>query len=347
MATPCLLIQGGKPTPEAVHFPEVLDLYTCLQEGASHTFFTSGTTGPPKPIVFSAAQMTRSAQWSIQALSLPLGYVGLLALPLQFVAGKMMVVRAFIAQADLWYVAPSLRPFSLPLPDLDFVALTPAQVQATLGFSEDLDRLREVKVILVGGGVLSSFAESALQEFPHRVFHSYGMTETLTHCALRNIAPERSRVFQPHHPSITFKVEDEILSINYPFLTQGFLQTNDVVKVDNGGFIFLGRRDDVINLGGLKLHPLVLESKLPQELFKNRAWFIAGKEHDTWGQVPWLWIEGYDDLPIGAGDLQAYLFGKEKVYGYTLVPKFNRTSSGKIQKKATMASKVYKEVTFP
>jgi O-succinylbenzoic acid--CoA ligase len=346
MATPRLLIQGGKPTPEAVQFPEVLDLYACLKDGASHTFFTSGTTGTPKPIVFSAAQMTRSAQWSIQALSLPLGYVGLLALPLQFVAGKMMVVRAFIAQADLWYVAPTLRPFSLSLPHLDFVALTPAQVQATLGFSEDLNRLREVKVVLVGGGVLSPLAESTLQEFPHQVFHSYGMTETLTHCALRNIAPQRSRVFQPHHPSITFKEEDGLLSINYPFLTNGFLPTNDVVKVDNGGFIFLGRRDDVINLGGLKLHPAELEAKLPHELFKNRAWFIAGKEHNTWGQVPWLWIEGCEDLNIDSAELQAYLFGKEKMYGFALVPKFSRTSSGKIQKKATMASYVCKEVSF-
>lgn len=346
MAAPRLLIQGGHPTPDAVHFPEVLDLYACLNEGSSHTFFTSGTTGAPKPIVFSSAQICWSAQLSIQALSLPTGYVGLLALPLQFVAGKMMVIRAFIAQADLWYVPPSLRPFALPLPDLDFVAITPAQIQATLAFSEDMNRLRDVKVLLVGGGVLAPLVESALQQFPNQVFHSYGMTETLTHCALRNIAPRKERVFQPHHPSISFIVEHETLSVNYPFLTQDYLQTNDVVKIERGGFIFLGRRDDVINLGGLKLYPSELEAKLPPVLFKNRAWFIAGMAHDAWGQVPWIWIEGDEDLDIHATDIHAYLSGKEKVYGYTLVESFKRTPSGKIQKKATMESSVYKAFPF-
>jgi O-succinylbenzoic acid--CoA ligase len=335
MAAPHLLMRAGEPTDDAIHFPEVMALYTCLKDGGTHTFYTSGTTGPPKPIEFSAAQMIWSAKLSLEALSLSQGFTSVLAMPLSFVAGKMMVVRAFVAKGNLWYVPPSLRPFNPPLPDMDFVALTPAQVHHSLAFSADVDQLKRVKVVLIGGGILSATSEAMLQQFPNKVFHSYGMTETLTHCALRNIAPLKESLFRPHHPSISFKVEDGILSINYPILTYGFLQTNDVVKMGNDGFMYLGRRDDLINLGGLKLFPSELEQRLPPDLFSGRAWFIGAQEHPVWGQVPWLWLEGENDIGVTFETLSAYLIGKHKLYGYSLVPTFSRTPTGKIKKTET------------
>ncbi len=336
MAASVLLIEAGKPTQHAALVPEVLSLAEMFHHGGQHEFWTSGTTGPPKPISFSAEQIIWSAKLSIQAFSLSEGFSALLALPSIFVAGKMMVARALVGKADLWYVKPSLRPFNQDLPPLDFVALTPAQIQHTLAFPEDRERLQQVKNLLIGGGTISTFLEKELQLFPHRVFHSYGMTETLTHCALRNISPMRETYFRAHHSSISFKCQDGMLAVNYPKLTDGFLQTNDVVSMDKEGFIFLGRRDDLINLGGLKLFPATLEKKLPDAFFHGRAWFIAARSHETWGQVPWLWIEGEDDPELRLEELSYYLSGKEKLYGYSLVPRFARTESGKIRRKESI-----------
>lgn len=225
---------------------------------------TSGSTGTPQVIRVSKEQIRASAKRTIRALDLSVGSRALLCLPIVYVAGKMMLVRAWEGKWQLQCVAPSLHPFAGLSESPDFVALTPAQAAATYEIPAERLLLENTACVLLGGGRVDEALECKLQSCKGRVWSSYGMTETLSHIALRQINGEQKS--QGYFPlcGVTVKINSEgCLVVDDSILGIRGLTTHDLVQIaPDGSFTIMGRTDNVINSGGVKLHLEGLEEKL-------------------------------------------------------------------------------------
>ena len=240
--------------------------------------YTSGTTGAPKKCLLSKEKMRLSAQTTGDFFQIGPGANALLCLPLSFIAGKMMVVRALVLGWDLHVVAPTKDALTQYDSTYDFVALVPHQ----LAFS--YRALDKVKVLIVGGGVLPAQLEEKLQHSRVRAYATYGMTETLTHVAARRLnGVERSEHYSAM-PEVRFSSDARgCLEIHAPKLLEAPLVTNDLVQIiDNQNFVYLGRIDDMINSGGVKHATESIERKLKQYLKGN--FIISSLPHQTLGE---------------------------------------------------------------
>lgn len=249
-----------------------------LNEGPQVISYTSGTTGTPKKCLLSKEKMRISAQTTGAFFDLGPGTEALLCLPLSFIAGKMMVVRALVLGWDLHVVAPTKDALTQYDAHYDFVALVPHQ----LAYS--YRALDKVKTLIVGGGVLPSQLEEKLQHSSVKAYATYGMTETLTHVAARRLnGDERSEVYQAM-PEVSFTSDDRgCLVIHAPKLLDHPLITNDLVNiVDQQSFTYLGRIDDVINSGGVKHSPEAIERKLRPYL--SGSFVISSLPHESLGE---------------------------------------------------------------
>lgn len=225
---------------------------------------TSGSTGSPQVICATKAQLRASANRTISALNLPEGTRALLCLPIVYIAGKMILVRAWEGKWELQCVAPSLHPFADLSESPDFVALTPAQAVATYDVPAERSLLQQTGCVLLGGGKIDETLECKLQSCQGRVWSSYGMTETLSHIALRRINGEQKS--QGYYPmsGVSVKINTEgCLVIDDLALGIKGLITHDLAQIaPDGSFTILGRTDNVINSGGVKLHLEALEEQL-------------------------------------------------------------------------------------
>lgn len=226
---------------------------------------TSGSTGAPKEMRVRKAHMRASAEATLKFLGLEPGHRALLCLPLQYIAGQMMVVRAEVGQLDLLVVEPSSRPLAGLTYAPDFVAMTPMQVYESLQHVHDANLLREVRHLIIGGGAVPEALEEQLADFPHAVWSTYGMTETLSHVAMRRLnGVGRSAYYTPlPEVSVCVDVERGTLTVHAPRVCPEVLYTNDVGEVDEAGcFVVLGRVDNIVCSGGIKLQIEVLEEQL-------------------------------------------------------------------------------------
>lgn len=215
---------------------------------------TSGSTGEPSALEVSREAMRASARLSCEFFGLGATSSALLCLPLRYIAGQMMVVRALVSGLQLHLQEPAGQ---LPpaLPQLDFAPLVPFQAARTLAQPGGRKILSRIRTLLLGGGFVNYSLEEALQEHPGRVFASYGMTETLSHIALRELnGPRRSPFFTPL-PGISVSLSPEgTLCLTAPHLGIEYLCTRDVAELQpDGRFRILGRLDAVINSGGIKI----------------------------------------------------------------------------------------------
>lgn len=231
------------------------------------TVETSGSTGTPKVMRVEKKRMRASAVATCRFLRLPQGATALLCMPTRYIAGKMMVVRAEVWPLRLIEVEPSRHPLatfvnngvnSAQEPPF-FAAMTPAQAYDSLLIPEEREVLLRIPRLLLGGGAISSELEEKLQQSQGEVWSSYGMTETLSHIALR-------RIQEPYYtllPNIRIGLnEEQCLWIDAPHLCPTLLQTNDIAEViSDSSFRILGRRDNVINSGGIKLQLEEVESE--------------------------------------------------------------------------------------
>lgn len=225
---------------------------------------TSGSTGAPRPIEVEKVKMWASAEATLAALSLQPGNTALLAMPLRFIAAQMMVVRAMAGGLQLLPVVPSLHPYATLHEAPDFAALTPAQVFESLRVPHERSLLRRTLCLIIGGGAISPELEAELQRFPNPVWSTYGMTETLSHIALRRLnGPDASLLYRPL-PGVEVSLSPQgTLQIDAPEICAGRVVTNDLAEITpEGHFRILGRRDNVICSGGLKLQIEVLEEAL-------------------------------------------------------------------------------------
>lgn len=292
---------------------------------------TSGTTGTPKVITVEKQSMVNSALLTAEFLSLPVGTRALNCLPIDFIAGKMMFVRALILGWSLDLMDPVRNPLEHTSKPYDFSAFIPLQLEHSL---EQLDR---VQILLVGGAPMSQkLRNQVVLKTQTQVYETYGMTETLTHIALRKVeAPQPP--FQVL-PQVSVRTDnDDCLVVQAPLLHPQEIQTNDLVELVNPSqFYWKGRRDFIINSGGIKIHPELIESQL--ESILESPFFVAGLADDSLGQKLVLVVEqptkSLESIreDISSLPLEAYHSPKE----IFVLQKFIRTSSHKINRLETL-----------
>lgn len=232
---------------------------------------TSGSTGQPKPMWVEKKRMLASARITCDFLCLNPGDTALLCMPLDYIAGKMMVVRAIERGLNLHAVRPSNHPLALcdenPLPttSFDLIAMVPSQVYCSLQVPEERQRLMATKHLIIGGGAISKEMEAELRSFTNAVWSTYGMTETLSHIALRRLnGPDVSEWYEPFSSVSISLSDDGCLVIDAPLVHDGLLKTNDIAEIapDGRRFRIIGRKDNVICSGGIKLHIEQMEEQL-------------------------------------------------------------------------------------
>lgn len=290
---------------------------------------SSGSTGPPKSIKLSKTHMKASARATCQYLGLKKGDRALLCLSVEYIAGMMMLVRALEFDLDLIIIDPSTTPLSDLAGEFDFCAMVPMQVKGTLNHHPT--DIKRVKTLLIGGAPLSPALEKKIVSHANKVYHSFGMTETISHVALRALHNLQTK-FEAL-PGITFSATNQRLCIHAPELGIESLITNDLVDlVDQTHFTWLGRSDYVINSGGIKIHPEQIEATLSQ--FIKHPFFSAGIPHDVFGEEHIICVES-DPYPIQHEwfkDFKKHL----KPRKFYFFKQFDYTGSGKIDKLKTL-----------
>ena len=257
---------------------------------------TSGSTGTPKPMLVEKQRMLNSARITCDFLGLREGDTALLCMSLDYIAGKMMVVRSKERGLKLTTVEPSGHPLSTPHSPLSFAAMVPMQVYNSLQVPEEKERLMQIRHLIIGGGAIDDALASALKTFPNHVWSTYGMTETLSHIALRRLnGPDASEWYTPF-PSVKVSLnEDRCLVIDAPLVCPSRLVTNDIAELSSGTdpevkFRILGRKDNVICSGGIKIQIETVERQLRPHL---QAPFLITKRPDAkFGEAVVLLTEG-------------------------------------------------------
>ena len=232
---------------------------------------TSGSTRDPKIISFSRKQIITSAKRTLDTFNIKKGDKMLACLNPKFIAGTMMLVRAIEGELELTAVTPSVNPLAKLNHDdtFDFAAFSPNQIEHIL--QESPDKLNQIKMILIGGAGVHPILEEKLQEVKSMVFHSYAMTETLTHSAIRRVnGSEKSSVFHAIK-GVTFTLDKRsCLVIHDQVLGIKKLITTDIVELfDEFTFQWKGRYDHVINSGGIKIQIEFIEQEI-KKIFQSK-----------------------------------------------------------------------------
>lgn len=302
---------------------------------------TSGSTGSPQVINIRREQMMASAQITIEALKLGQRDSSLLCLSAEYVGGKMMIVRSLLANMNMVIVRPTANPLPY-VPFLPtFVALVPLQMQTLLdeGASDQLNRM---KAIIVGGAPVSTSLEKQIvKSLTVPVYSTYGMTETVSHVALRKITPPGDSVyFNVLGGTAIAKDARGCLKIRGKVTSNKWLATNDLVEIKGGNqFRWLGRYDSVINSGGVKVVPEVIEQVLEpitkKVNFTGRL-LVSSLPDQKLGERIVLLMEGHplsknaerNILSEAVQQLAKYQVPKAIYY----LPQFAETSTGKVQR---------------
>ncbi|GLU45005.1 AMP-binding protein [Allomuricauda sp. NBRC 101325] len=245
---------------------------------------TSGSTGTPKKIALKKEHMVNSALATGAYFQLKPKQTALLCLPCTGIAGKMMLVRAMVLGLHLDAVEPSSEPLKEDK-TYDFVAMVPLQVQ------NSIDQLSQIGKLIVGGAPVDTKLRGQLQDSTVQAFETYGMTETITHIAVKKINQQPTDYFEAL-TGVHIEVDDRgCLVINAPKISDVPIVTNDLVEMKGDNqFKWLGRYDSIINSGGIKLFPEKIEKELAP-LIHNR-FFVAGQPDENLGQKLVLVVEG-------------------------------------------------------
>ena len=251
---------------------------------------TSGSTGKPKPIWVEKSRMEASARITCDFLGLQEGDTALLCMSLDFIAGKMMVVRSLVRGLELIVSSPSGHPLSnekwkeIGMNDITFAAMVPLQVYNSLQVPEEQERLKRIKHLIIGGGAIDDELAQALKTFPNAVWSTYGMTETLSHIALRRLSGNDSSDWYTPFSSVNISLDhDGCLVIDAPLVCTEILKTNDIAEIRNGQFRILGRKDNVIVSGGVKIQMEEVERLLKQHI-KN-PFLITKRKDNKFGEI--------------------------------------------------------------
>ena len=289
---------------------------------------TSGSTGKPKPMMVEKKRMLNSARITCDFLGLKPGDSALLCMSLDYIAGKMVVVRSIERHLHLISVSPSGHPLkNIDLKDVNgkdvngeitFAAMVPMQVYNTLQVPEERERLTHIRHLIIGGGAIDASLEKELQALPGNIaiWSTYGMTETLSHIALRRInGAEASEWYQPFDSGKISQTEEGCLVIDAPLVCAETLVTNDIVeiesyiynKVEKTRFRIKGRKDNVICSGGIKIQIEEVEEFLKPHL--EKPFMLAKKKDEKFGEIAVLLTED-EDLKKVEATIRRLLSGK-------------------------------------
>ena len=295
---------------------------------------TSGSTGKPKPMMVEKKRMLNSARITCDFLGLKPGDSALLCMSLDYIAGKMVVVRSIERHLHLISVSPSGHPLKdIDLKDVNgkdvngeitFAAMVPMQVYNTLQVPEERERLTHIRHLIIGGGAIDASLEKELQALPGNIaiWSTYGMTETLSHIALRRInGAEASEWYQPFDSVKISQTEEGCLVIDAPQVCAETLVTNDIVEIEpyiynkvekhevmeKLRFRIKGRKDNVICSGGIKIQIEEVEALLKPYL--EKPFMLAKKKDEKFGEIAVLLTED-EDLKKVEATIRRLLFGK-------------------------------------
>ena len=285
------------------------------------SFQTSGSTGTPKVITFKKEQVIRSAQRTASFFNVNNNAEVFCALPPIYVAGKMMALRAIILEWNLTWQSPSTHPEILK--PFDFAAFTSQQCAQIIGSSPS--ELNNIKHILLGGGPVSNQIIHVANVAKSNIWEGYGMTETLTHVAMRDV---KAQTFFRALKGVQFSQgERGNLIIEDSWLKLPSFETNDTIEFIEDGFVVRGRTDQVIISGGVKLFPEEIEGLLSEVILQ--PYYISSLSDEVLGQKVVLYVEG-DTQHFQLEKINQLDLGIRKPREIIFKPKFNRTASGKI-----------------
>ncbi|WP_339884203.1 AMP-binding protein [Polaribacter vadi] len=295
---------------------------------------TSGSTGKPKPISLKKEFVKNSAKATGLYFDLQANTTALLCLPTAYIAGKLMLIRALTLGWHLDVIDANSNPLETIDKKYDFSAMVPLQVE------NSLSKLNLIQKLIIGGGVVSNSLQEKLQEISTEVFATYGMTETITHIAVKRLNNFRGSKkaykdeFYQTLPNVTIYIDERnCLVIAAPKVSEKLVVTNDVVNlISDTEFEWLGRFDNVINSGGIKLHPEKIEEKL-SKIITNR-FFVTGIPDEKLGEKLVLIVEGnQQEINIDLAQFSKFEIPKEIYF----LNNFVETESAKIQRKKTVA----------
>lgn len=330
-----------KPTPEE---KKVIEF--CREWLSSKSTFivpTSGSTGTPKQLEISRSQVIASIKATQQAFGLKKGDSCLLNLSAKHIAGKMMLARAMEIGMEITYTTPSSNPLESIDTAFDFYAFVPLQLQTILTTdSKKVDLLNKAKAIIIGGSKISLALEKQLQQIQSPVFATYGMTETMSHIAIKRLNGENKDNYFKTLPTVAIALDERgCLKIKAPVTNNEWLQTNDIAKLHENGFELIGRSDNVINTGGLKVQAEKVEANVEVFFLTHKIsnrFFVYALPHPYFGEQVTLFVEGEFELKIDLlKALSKHLEKHEVPKEVIIIKQFSETESGKIDKIITIS----------
>lgn len=307
---------------------------------------TSGSTGIAKPITITRQQMEASAWLTIKALSLKPSFVSLVCLDTKYIAGQMMLVRSLVLGINIIAVEPTSNPFEkVPsTQSIDFAAFVPYQIQ-TIVNSSSRNRLEDLKCAIIGGAPLELTTKKELQLFSCAFYATYGMTETISHVALQRLNGEQPQDFFEALDDIELEKDERgCLVIQASYVSDKKIITNDLVEIiSEKKFRWLGRWDNIINSGGIKISPEKVELAV-QEIFDSlklsNRFFITGFPDEKLGQKVTLVIEGVgftEDIKLKLErNIKVRISSYEQPKEMLFIKNFKRTETGKVMRTETM-----------
>lgn len=326
--------QSFANTEEIITFSKTIsdEVYQFLKSWFSNdkniTVQTSGSTGMPKQILLPKKFVINSAKATGVFFSLPKNTTALLCLPTTYIAGKLMLIRAITLGWQLDVIKSTSNPLEKNDKLYDFAAMVPLQLQ------NSLSKINVIKKLIVGGGVVSKELESKIQVVSTAIFATYGMTETITHIAVKKLNKiDLQPNFYKILPNVTiYKDHRNCLVIKAPKVSKALVFTNDVVNlISDTEFEWLGRFDNVINSGGVKLHPEKIEEKLSKII--DTRFFVTGIFDKVLGEKLILIIEGnLREINFKNTSLLKFEIPKETYF----LEHFVETETKKIQRKKTL-----------
>ncbi len=299
---------------------------------------TSGSTGTPKQITIHKTHMVNSALATGSFFGLHAGDTALNCLPTEYIAGKMMLVRAMVLGLHITCIPPVSNPLGEHTTSYDFAAMVPFQLR------NSMKGINAIRTLIVGGAPFSKDLKELIKNKSTTIYETYGMTETITHIAVKQInhlpeviSSETEDVFMTM-ANVTLTIDNrDCLVINAPMVSNHQIVTNDIVDlISDTQFKWVGRYDNVINSGGIKLIPEQIESILSKSI--TNRFFVAGVPDVALGEKLTLFVEGNLDVQMmsqkihGLGALQKFEIPKDII----TVPIFAETKNGKINRLATL-----------
>jgi O-succinylbenzoic acid--CoA ligase len=296
---------------------------------------TSGSTGTPKQIIVRKDQMIHSAQMTCNFFQLQKKEKALLCLPLEYIAGKMMVVRAVVCGLDLWPMEPSGHPLAATTTTFDFAAFVPLQMYNTLQSPKETEQFSLIQKVIIGGGTIDPQLKEALMNFPNEIYSTYGMTETVSHIALQRLNGREASDYYTPLPGVNLELsEEQTLIIHAPHVANETLYTNDIAKIrENGTFRILGRKDNVINSGGIKVQAEELEKVIRPLIDGNFA--ITAVPHPKLGEAIVLVMEEMNNPDLLKQKLEYLLPRYQQPLHIITTESLPQTMSAKIDRAAT------------